>query len=52
MAADAACEVDVELGRPILEREAPRELEERTLVRPRDEPEVAGRASGGNDGDP
>ena len=52
VAADAAREVDEELRGPVLEREAPRKLEERALVGPRDEPEVARRTSGGNGGDP
>jgi hypothetical protein len=52
VATDAARDVDMELRRPLLEWEAPRKLEERALVRPRDEPEVAGSASGGNGGDP
>jgi hypothetical protein len=49
---DAARDVDVQLRRPFLERHAPGKLEERALVGPRNEPEVAGRTSGGNDGDP
>jgi hypothetical protein len=51
VAADAAREVDVQLRRPILERQVPRELEEAALVGARDETEVCG-TSGGNGGDP
>ena len=51
VAADAAREVDVQLRRPILERQAPGEIEEGALVGAGDETEVCG-TSGGNGGDP
>jgi hypothetical protein len=51
VAADAALDVDVQLLRPLRERERPGELEERPLVGARDKPEV-GPVSGGNDGVP
>jgi hypothetical protein len=51
VAADAAREVDVQLRRPILERQVPGEIEEGALVGAGDETEVCG-TSGGNGGDP
>jgi len=48
VAADAAFDLDVQVGRPVLERQLPGQAEERALVGAGDEPEVA---SGGNGGD-
>jgi len=49
VAADAALDLDVQLCGPLLERQPPRQPEERALVGAGDEPEVA---SDGNGGDP
>ncbi|HUZ99840.1 MAG TPA: hypothetical protein VMU74_10830 [Gaiellaceae bacterium] len=51
MAADAARKIDVQIRRPVLERQVPRELEEGALVGAGDETEMCG-TSGGNGGDP
>jgi len=48
VAPDPALDVDDDVVRPFLERQPPREAEERTLVRARNQPKVI---SGGNGGD-
>jgi hypothetical protein len=49
VAADAALDLDRQLVRPLLERQAPRQAEERTLVGAGEQPEMV---SGGNGADP